>query len=104
MRRRTPQEKKALSYAKDHRNDYGENDKASRKAIPLRKRLVNRANRHDVQRHLAAAEGRVNLDAADAAEQQTAGKRKKRWSKQPDQPLGEYLAAKARRRAGAPDR
>jgi hypothetical protein len=32
--RRSPQEKKALSYAKDRRNDYGENDKSSRKNIP----------------------------------------------------------------------
>ncbi|MFI7702868.1 hypothetical protein [Nonomuraea sp. NPDC049480] len=29
--RRSPQEKKAPAYAKDHRNDYGENDKSSRK-------------------------------------------------------------------------
>lgn len=33
MTRRDPQEKKALSYAKDRRNDYGENDKGSRKGI-----------------------------------------------------------------------
>ncbi len=33
MARRTPQEKKALSYVKDRRNDYGENDKSSRKNI-----------------------------------------------------------------------
>ncbi len=29
--RRTPQEKKELSYERDRRNTYGENDKASRK-------------------------------------------------------------------------
>lgn len=34
---KTPQDKKALSYAKDRRNTYGENDKSSRKAIPARK-------------------------------------------------------------------
>lgn len=34
---RGPQEKKALSYARDRRNGYGENDKSSRKAIPARK-------------------------------------------------------------------
>ena len=32
--RRSPQEKKALSYARDCRNVYGENDKSSRKNIP----------------------------------------------------------------------
>jgi hypothetical protein len=36
-RRRTPQEKKVLSYAKDCRNAYGENDKSARKVIPRRK-------------------------------------------------------------------
>jgi len=34
MNRKTPQQKKAESYANDRRNTYGENDKASRKAIP----------------------------------------------------------------------
>lgn len=98
MARLTPQEKKALSYDKDRRNDYGENDKASRRAVPLRKRLVNRANRHDARRLLDAAAGPADLDRADAAEQRAVGKRPKRWRKQPDKPLGEYLSDKARRR------
>jgi hypothetical protein len=34
---RSPQEKKSLSCANDRRNTYRENDKASRKLIPLRK-------------------------------------------------------------------
>lgn len=89
---KTPQEKKALSYAKDCRNTYGENDKASRKAIPLRKRLVNRANRHHIGRLLDEATGPADGDAADAAEQRAVGKRPKRWAKQPDMPLGQYLA------------
>lgn len=33
MKQKTPQEKKALSYAKDCRNTYGESDKGSRKTI-----------------------------------------------------------------------
>ena len=100
MSRRTPQEKKALSYEKDRRNDYGENDKASRKAIPLRKRLVNRANRHDARRLLDAATGQADSERADAAEQSALGKRPKRWKKQADKPLADYLADKARRRGG----
>jgi hypothetical protein len=40
--KRNPGEKKRLSYAKDCRNSYGENDKASRKLIPLRKAQQNR--------------------------------------------------------------
>src|SRR4028119_181715 len=45
MERKTPQEKKRLSYAKDRRNTYGENDKSSRKNIRRRKRHPNRSNR-----------------------------------------------------------
>lgn len=40
-RRRSPQEKKALSYARDRRNVYGENDKSSRKNIRRNKRSPN---------------------------------------------------------------
>jgi hypothetical protein len=96
---KSPQEKKALSYAKDRRNVYGENDKASRKAIPLRKRLVNRANRHDANRLLSEAVGVPDAAAADSAEQRALDKRPKRWSKRPDRPLGQYLDEKASRRA-----
>ncbi|MGC4938957.1 hypothetical protein [Kribbella sp. DT2] len=96
MTRKTPQEKKALSYAKDRRNSYGENDKASRKAIPLRKRLVNRANRHQLQQSLASA-----TDAPDpeAVEVRALGKRPKRWKKWPDESLAEAVAYQLKRRA-----
>jgi hypothetical protein len=45
MVRRSPQEKKALSYAKDRRNVYGENDKSSRKNIRRNKRIPNKLRR-----------------------------------------------------------
>jgi hypothetical protein len=57
MARRSPQETKALSYAKDRRNDYGENDKSSRKNIRRNKRIPNRADRHRERQVLAAATG-----------------------------------------------
>lgn len=98
MAEKSPQEKKALSYVKDRRNAYGENDKASRNAIPLRKRLVNRANRHDIQRQLSDATGPLDGDLADAAEQRALGKRPKRWSKSSDKPLGQYLDDKSARK------
>ena len=66
--RRSPHEKKALSYEKDRRSIYGENDKSSRKNIPLRKRLVNKANRHAAQQQLHEAEGIVDLDRAALAD------------------------------------
>lgn len=65
----SPQEKKALFYAKDGRNEDGENEKESRQAIPVRKRIVNRANRQDIQRELSDVPGAPDADSADAAEQ-----------------------------------
>ena len=88
-----------MSYEKDRRNSYGENDKSSRKAIPLQKRLVHRANRHADRRLLDAATGPVDELRAEAAEHRALGKRRQRWAKVPDEPLGTYLAWKAERRA-----
>jgi len=100
-RRRTPQEKKALSYTRDRRNAYGENDKASRKAIPLRKRLANKANRHSEQQTLAEANGAVDMEAAERAETRLRGRRPKIWKKRPDRPLGEHIEFQRRwRRRG----
>lgn len=83
-----------MSYAKDGRNTYGENDKASRKAIPLRKRLVNRANRHDEDRRLRGALGTPDQASSEAAETGLLGRRPKVWRKSPDMPLGQHLADK----------
>ncbi len=62
MARRRPQEKKTLSYAKDRRNDYGENDRSSRKSIRRNKRVPNRADRHREHQVLAIATGVRILD------------------------------------------
>ena len=45
MGRLSPQEKKLLSYTKDRRSDYSANAKASRRLVPLRKRLASRGER-----------------------------------------------------------
>ncbi|WP_062429924.1 hypothetical protein [Herbidospora daliensis] len=81
MGRKTPQEKKRLSYAKDRRNDYGENDKSSRN-----KRYPHRTNRHCDRQILVAEPGRLYL------------KRPKSWRKCADIPLGEYLRMRIERR------
>jgi hypothetical protein len=106
MARRDPQEKKALSYAKDRRNNYGENDKSSRKNIRRNKRLPNRADRHRERRVLATATGSdVAIDAAEQAESRLLGKKSmwmtKRWRKWRDAPLAEIVARKLLRRAEA---
>jgi hypothetical protein len=100
--RRSPREKKALSYARDRRNAFGANDKASRKAIPLRKRLVNRANRHTARQQLGELGDRVapeNADNAERVEEQVLGTKPKTWRKWPDEPLGQALERKRQRRA-----
>jgi hypothetical protein len=90
--RRGPQEKKALSYAKDRRNDYGENDKSSRKSIRRRKRDPNRSDRHRERQVLANATG-VTADPvlAEDAERALVVKKSKwytvRWRKRCDAPL-----------------
>lgn len=94
-RRRTPQEKKRLSLKKDRRNVFGENDKASRKAIPRAKSKVNRANRRADAVALHGAIGPPDETIDDAIEQKVLGKKRKVWRKWPDQRLGNYLASRA---------
>ena len=92
-RRRSPQEKKRLSYSKDRRNWYGENDKSSRKNIARNKRNRHRSERHREQQQLAAALGPVD-EAVEAGldERLTCARRADRWRKHPDTQLGVYVA------------
>ncbi|MEN3537184.1 hypothetical protein AAH991_18865 [Microbispora sp. ZYX-F-249] len=97
-RRRSPQEKKALSYAKDRRNDYGESDKSSRKNIARSKKLPHRANRRNANLVLEAAKGVVDEVAGAAAEERLLTRRPKSWKKWRDAPLGEIVQDSLRRR------
>ncbi|MEU7632292.1 hypothetical protein AB0C34_20230 [Nocardia sp. NPDC049220] len=97
MRRKTSQEKMRLSDAKDRRNIYGENDRSSRKNIPLRKRLVNRANRRLAEAMLMGATGIADPVGADSVEQGCLGRRPKRGRKSPDIPLGIHAAGNRER-------
>ena len=63
-RKRLSQEDKVLSYVKDRRNTYGENDKGSRKAIRFRTRCVNGTYRSQVHDALGSA-GRDPDEIAD---------------------------------------
>ncbi|MFJ5711482.1 hypothetical protein [Streptomyces sp. NPDC093105] len=98
MRRKTPQEKKRLSYVKDRRNNYGENDKSSRKSIRRNKRFPNSANRRRAQAALTALLGAPDEVRADAVEQRMNGRRPKRWRKFPDVPLGVVVEGALQRR------
>ncbi len=97
MKEKTPQEKKALSYARDRRNNFGANDKASRKHIPLRKAQVNRVYRREVNEVLDQVVEQ-GLDKADELEGTTRNIKRKDWKKAPDEPLGDVVQQKVERR------
>lgn len=102
---KSPQQKKSLSYAKDRRNSYGANDKASRKAIPARKAGENRKVRRKAGHALAVIE-RLDEGVADRIESSLAQdiERVGGWTKSADMPLGDYVAgskAWAERRIGS---
>lgn len=89
--RKSPQEKKRLSLKKDRRSGYGENDKASRRIIPLKKRTVNRQNR---KRASDIVSGMANLDDENLLEVQEGNLEKvkgKTWRKNPDVSLADTI-------------
>ena len=92
---KTPQQKKSLSYAKDMRNTYGENDKGSRKAIPARKAGENRKVRRNAKQMLERSE-HVNEEEADLIESSLKHdiERVGGWTKGADEPLGRILSWK----------
>ena len=104
MRRRSPQEKKALSYARDRRNAYGENDKSSRTSIRYRKRLPHRADRRREHQTLDRATGALVDGLGAAAQEALQGKLPKRrafwFAKRPDIPLAEHVVDRLRARLG----
>jgi hypothetical protein len=97
---RTPQEKKALSYTRDCRNTYGENNKSSRKAIPAFKVASNREMRHAATGLIKA--GVASDELAAGAERRLSEKTFKGLhpikQKGADEPLGAALARKKERR------
>ena len=98
MKRRTPQEKKALSYARDRRNCYGESDKGSRIAIRLNKVKPQRAFRRNVNQILQSEASGVDSEQAETVESRVKSIRRRDWYKHPDKPLGEYVETRLERR------
>jgi hypothetical protein len=97
---RSPQEKKALSYAHDRRNNFGENDKAARKAIPARKAGENRKVRRKTGQALTVID-RLPDDMADVLESSVRHdvERVGGWKKGADILLSEFIDLQARRRS-----
>src|SRR5687768_12033325 len=98
MKPKSPQEKKALSYAKDRRNAYGENDKASRDAIRKRKAGVNRVYRRRVNEVLEQISPDVDIETAEVSDGDVKNISRPFWKKSPDKPLGEVVERKIKRR------
>jgi len=98
MRKKTPQEKKQLSYEKDRRNCYGESPHGARKSIPKRKRLRNRANRNYQEQQLAITSLKLDDDLAEQIESRLYQKAPKVWSKVADAPLKKMIEHKQQRR------
>jgi hypothetical protein len=99
---KSPHQKKAASLTHDRRNVYGENDKATRKNLPRKKARLNRAFRHEVRDGLkvdGAPVEKLELDALDAS---VTAVRRKKFKKQPDVPLIEYLDRQREKRAQPP--
>ncbi len=97
MKRKTPQEKKALSYAKDRRNVYGESDKGSLIAIRRNKIFPTRAYRKAVNDILQETVGEIDLEKAELIDCKAKEVKRRQWKKFPDAPLGEYIQRKVSR-------
>jgi hypothetical protein len=90
---KSPQEKKSLSLERDRRNTYGNNQKAARKAIPLRKAWENRRNRHKNNQDVSQID-RLDEVHADLVESSARNDiyRTGGWTKRADTALGEVIA------------
>jgi len=98
MRKKTPQEKKQLSYKKDRRNCYGESPHGARKSIPIRKKLRNRANRKYQDQQLTINGLKLDDDLAEQIETRLYHKAPKVWNKVADAPLKKAVKRKQQRR------
>jgi ribosomal protein L32 len=99
---RDPARKKALSYARDRRNRFGQNDKAARKAIPARKAGESRKSRRKAGHALKVIEVIERADEASATLSESSLahdiERVGGWTKGPDTPLGEVVHRNAKAR------
>ncbi len=96
-RTKTPGAKKAVSLRRDRRNAYGENAKASRKAIPRRKALSQRSARRAaaVAIHGLAQESSAHVEEpSDRRLADARAKVRRGFRKSPDPPLGERVEKK----------
>lgn len=91
---RSPPKDKLLSYERDGRDAYGENNKSKRKAIPRFKAQSNRQGRHGSNIVVAQMSGDETVD--EEADLLEADRKARRPAKRkiPDMALGDHLKRK----------
>ncbi len=97
---KSPQDKKRASLELDRRNSYGENDKASRKNIPLAKASSIRAERRAVQQTIVSIVSSEDPVAVECSAREVGLlKTRAKFIKSPDSSLQKALEGKRDRRA-----
>jgi len=98
---KTPQEKKRLSLTRDRGGYFYNNDKAARKAVPLRKAQESRRVRHHHNQALSQIEHAEEAvqDLVESSVRQCVA-RKGGWKKSASEPLGECIQNALESRAG----
>jgi len=98
VKKKTPQEKKALSLKRDRRNVYGESTKGTRVGIPRSKQQSKQAERRASKQPLLTVTGSVDEKSALTAQDESVAagtlKHLKGFRKMPDLSLGEVLRLK----------
>ena len=105
--RRSPQEKKKLSYERDCVNVFGQTDKGARTAIPQNKRRAERKLRRAASRlitNIARSESEGSQLDTDLADATLEAIRHTKWQKYRDCPIGVLLDERPVKRHGAADR
>lgn len=97
IRSRTPQEKKALSYEHDCRNQYAKSRSIARFAVAKRKQGAHQALRKKVNSQLTAGLRKVESHDEFDAHVEADGRRS--WKKIPDAPLACHVEGRERYRA-----
>jgi hypothetical protein len=95
--KKTPQEKKLLSYDKDRRNAYGERGSHSRHAIASQKAINRRTDRRRADQLLENAD-KESPDALENAELKAKSLAKRFWRKSADVPLRVWVEHRLKRR------
>jgi len=99
---KSPREKKKLSLARDRRNTYGENPRASREGIHRGKQRSHMEERRAVDRVLRRLREKPDeneaIEADVLAKTLTLQKRREAFKKRADEPLGVVIKRKLARR------